>query len=196
MRTISITGDLLWLQTPNGDEETSSDIELNLTGGQLVVAGTGHRPQKLQSTWSQYETLTLPRLTALAQNALKQTKPVLVISGMALGWDTAISLAAINLEIPLIAAVPCLMHCSKWSPSQQDQWHYIIYKAIAVHCPNVPYSPAAMQIRNEWMCDRANRMLALWDGSSGGTANCVKYAKKKGVEVKNLWTSWQKYKGF
>ena len=162
----------------------------------MVVAGTGHRPQKLQSTWSQYEPLTLPRLTLLAQSALKKSKPVLVISGMALGWDTAIALAAINLGIPLIAAVPCLNHSFKWSQSQQDQWQYIIGKAIAVHCPDVPYSPAAMQIRNEWMCDRASIMLALWDGSSGGTANCLKYARGKGVEVKNLWASWQKHKGF
>lgn len=142
-------------------ESNSSDIEFNLADGQLVVAGTGHRPQKLQSTWSQYESLTLPRLTALAKNALAQERPVIVISGMALGWDTAIALAAIELEMPLVAAVPCLNHAFKWSQSQQDQWQYICDKAIAVHCPDVPYSAAAMQIRNEWMCDRANRILAL-----------------------------------
>lgn len=196
MRRISATDHWLRLDIPIGDEPNSSDIQIDLPEGQLVIAGTGHRPQKLQSAWSQYEALTLPRLTALAESALKQAKPVLVISGMALGWDTAIALASINLEIPLIAAVPCLNHAAKWSQSQQDQWQYIIDRAIAVHCPDVPYTPAAMQIRNEWMCDRANRLLALWDGSSGGTANCLKYAKKKGIEVKNLWTSWQKYKGF
>jgi len=196
MKTISITDHWLQVNIPIGSESDSSDIKLDLTDGQLVVAGTGHRPQKLQSTWSQYESLTLPRLTTLAKNALMQERPVIVISGMALGWDTAIALAAIELEIPLVAAVPCLNHSFKWSQSQQDQWQYICDKAIAVHCPDVPYSAAAMQIRNEWMCDRANRMLALWDGSRGGTANCVKYAKKKGIEVKNLWTSWQKYKGF
>lgn len=196
MRTISITNSMIWVQIPNGSESNSSDIQINAEDGQLVVAGTGHRPQKLQSSWSQYESLTLPRLTLLAEKALLREKPVLVISGMALGWDTAIAQAAINLEIPLVAAVPCLNHALKWNEVQQATWQRIIDKAIAVHCPNVPYTPAAMQIRNEWMCDRANRILALWDGSSGGTANCLKYAKKKGVEIKNLWTSWEKYKGF
>jgi uncharacterized phage-like protein YoqJ len=32
--------------------------------------------------------------------------------------------------------------------------------------------------RNEWMIDHANVVVAVWDGTSGGTANAVKYAKK------------------
>jgi uncharacterized phage-like protein YoqJ len=35
-----------------------------------------------------------------------------------------------------------------------------------------------MQIRNEWMVDRADQVIAIWDGTSGGTANCVEYATK------------------
>jgi uncharacterized phage-like protein YoqJ len=162
----------------------------------LTIAATGHRPQKLQSNWSQYETLTLPRLTALAKNSLIKHNPSTVISGMALGWDTAIALAAIELNINLIAAVPCLNHASKWSKTQQDTWQSILDKAVSVNCPDVPYSAAAMQIRNQWMCNHANMILALWDGSSGGTANCVRYAQRKGLSIVNVWASWKKYKGF
>jgi uncharacterized phage-like protein YoqJ len=49
-----------------------------------------------------------------------------------------------------------------------------------------------MQIRNEWMVDNAHIVLALWDGSSGGTGNCIKYANRKSVNkpIINLWSSW------
>ena len=40
-----------------------------------------------------------------------------------------------------------------------------------------------MQKRNEYMVDLADRVIAVWDGSKGGTANCVKYAEKVGKEI-------------
>ena len=30
-------------------------------------------------------------------------------------------------------------------------------------------------------------VLAFWDGSSGGTGNCVRYAGKVGKPIENLW---------
>jgi uncharacterized phage-like protein YoqJ len=45
-----------------------------------------------------------------------------------------------------------------------------------------------MQVRNEWMVNHANILLALWDGSTGGTYNCIQYAMKKNhIEIINLW---------
>lgn len=41
------------------------------------------------------------------------------------------------------------------------------------------YYPAKMQKRNEYMVNNSDIIIAVWDGSSGGTGNCVKYAKKK-----------------
>lgn len=40
-----------------------------------------------------------------------------------------------------------------------------------------------MQKRNEYMVDLADRVIAVWDGSKGGTATCVKYAEKVGKEI-------------
>lgn len=37
------------------------------------------------------------------------------------------------------------------------------------------------------MVDDADRILALWDGSSGGTANCVGYANDIKKPITNLW---------
>lgn len=32
------------------------------------------------------------------------------------------------------------------------------------------------------MVDLADMVIAVWDGSKGGTGNCVQYAQKKGKE--------------
>ena len=33
-------------------------------------------------------------------------------------------------------------------------------------------------------------LLALWDGTSGGTENCIKYALKKSCVIINLWDEY------
>ncbi len=45
------------------------------------------------------------------------------------------------------------------------------------------YKPWLMQKRNEYMVDLADKVIAVWDGSKGGTGNCVRYAKKCGKEI-------------
>ena len=38
------------------------------------------------------------------------------------------------------------------------------------------------------MVDHSDLVLAYWDGSSGGTKNCIKYAIDSGVKVVNILT--------
>jgi len=47
-----------------------------------------------------------------------------------------------------------------------------------------------MQTRNIWMVDNCDLVLALWDGSDGGTGNCIKYANKIGKPIVNLWDKY------
>ncbi len=34
------------------------------------------------------------------------------------------------------------------------------------------------------MVNNCDMLIAVWDGSDGGTANCVKYAQSKGVDIR------------
>lgn len=159
----------------------------------LVIAGTGHRPQKLGG----FSPLVTERLTDLAVAALKLYKPDRVISGGALGWDTAVALASLKLNIPLVLAVPFKGQESRWSDSQKQTYYDIGERASRVVVVSEGfYQPYKMQVRNCWMVDNSNMMLALWDGSRGGTGNCVRYANEKKVSIKNLWNNWIKYKNF
>lgn len=156
-----------------------------------IIAATGHRPQKLGG----FSDVVNDRLKALAIAYFRKTDPDKIISGMALGWDTAVALAAIELGIPLVAAIPFHGQELRWYEESQEIYHSILVSATekVIVCPG-SYSPASMNKRNEWMVDNCNHLVALWDGSSGGTGNCMKYAKEK-VSVTNLWKSWNKYKG-
>lgn len=56
------------------------------------------------------------------------------------------------------------------------------------------YAPEKMQRRNEWMVDHCTEVVALWDGTPGGTANCLRYANQPAIErpVVNLWPEFVK----
>jgi uncharacterized phage-like protein YoqJ len=53
------------------------------------------------------------------------------------------------------------------------------------------YSPDKMQVRNVYMSKTCDRLLALWDGTSGGTANCVKTTQAH--KIVNVWDEWVKF---
>lgn len=157
----------------------------------LIVAGTGHRPNKLGG----YSVKVESRLIYLAESYLSENKPDFVISGMALGWDLALAEASIRQSIPFIAAVPFKGQESVWPKKSRDLYNEILNQAKdVVYVSDPGYSSYKMQIRNKWMVDKCNILLALWDGSEGGTGNCVRYANEVGREVHNLWSEFNKLK--
>ncbi len=40
-----------------------------------------------------------------------------------------------------------------------------------------------MDKRNKWMVDNCDLLIAVWNGTSGGTANCVNYAKSINKQI-------------
>lgn len=43
-----------------------------------------------------------------------------------------------------------------------------------------------MNLRNKWMVDQCRLVLSVWDGSPGGTGNCMKYVMDVGREYRRL----------
>jgi uncharacterized phage-like protein YoqJ len=81
----------------------------------------------------------------------------------------------------LIAAVPFEGQEKKWPKSSQDLYNEILAypKCVKKIVCEGGYEVWKMQKRNEWMVDNADYLVAVWDNSEGGTANCVRYARKK-----------------
>jgi uncharacterized phage-like protein YoqJ len=116
--------------------------------------------------------------------ALKELKPEKVITGMALGVDQWAAMIAYKLGIPFLAAIPFENQESKW-PEKSQKTYRLLRKLAAeeVIVSEGGYSIDKMQTRNVWMVDNSDKLIAVWDGTKGGTGNCVEYAKSANKDI-------------
>lgn len=116
----------------------------------------------------------------------------MLLTGMALGVDQWAAEACIDLCIPYTAVIPFEGQELAWPLASQGHYRTLVAKAAEriVVCEG-EFKPWKMQRRNEWVVDRCALLLAVWDGSQGGTGNCVAYAESVQREIRRL--SWRDY---
>jgi len=148
----------------------------------MIISGTGHRLNKLGGYSIPNKTFNYVCKTT--EEILIIENPTKIISGLAIGFDTWLAQIAYKLKIPFIAAVPFIGQESIWPKQSQKLYLELLELADEVVIVSEgEYSAKKMQIRNEWMTDRSDKVLACWDGSDGGTGNCVRYANSVGKEI-------------
>jgi len=154
----------------------------------MVIAGTGHRPDKIGG----YSPEAGNKRISLALRVISFLKPSRVISGMALGWDQDLASAAVALNVPLTAAIPFEGQENRWPEESRSKYKKLYESADTKIVLSKSFSNYAYQLRNIWMVDNCDLLVALYDGSEGGTHNCVKYANKVKKDVLNVWPLWDK----
>lgn len=175
----------------------------------LYIAITGHRPHKLGNDYN----LTSPMVmkikksmtSILGELHLKNGSEIILITGMALGIDTLFAKMAIENDIPFIAAIPFKGQERLWNESSKAEYRFMLQLAKEIvicdinergsyswysNKPETPFSRTKMQTRNEWMVDNCDHLIAVWDGSAGGTANCVAYADQQKRDVIRINPFW------
>jgi uncharacterized phage-like protein YoqJ len=150
----------------------------------MRIAVTGHRPNKLGHEYGHRG----PYSDAIRAYFKKQAIELgceVGISGMALGVDMIWAVVMIELKLPLIAAIPFTGQELAWPKQSQMVYHAILSypKCTKVIVCSGGYSPQKMQVRNEWMVDHSDKLIGIWDGTSGGTGNCINYARSRGIEL-------------
>jgi ribA/ribD-fused uncharacterized protein len=163
-----------------------------LLEGHTVVTGTGHRPQDIAA----YATQGFTALVNVATKMIVASKATLVIAGGAIGWDTALAAAALQLELPLVLALPFPGHEKRWRAPDQalyqehaEQANAVVFISEETPGDDMDLLVSYMEARNAFMVDHAQLLLAFWSGKQrGGTANCVRYAKRVGIKIVNGWT--------
>lgn len=148
----------------------------------MIIAGTGHRPDKLGG----YNPNNPVRMSVFHETEalLMEIKPTYVITGMALGFDQLLAEVCIGLGIPFVAAIPFEGQESVWPKPAKDKYHQLLEKANSKFIVSPGgYSPDKMHIRNEWMVNEATQIIACWDKSPGGTGSCVSYAMNVGKPI-------------
>ena len=147
---------------------------------------TGHRPEKMNIA----ETEVIAWLELEIRKAIADGF-VTFISGMARGVDIwaaeiVLRLRDEGLPIHLICASPFEGFERSWEESWKQRYANVMRKADLVKYICKGYSRACFQIRNEWMVDRSTRVIAVFNGQTGGTKNTIEYANRNGIEVKYL----------
>lgn len=160
----------------------------------MKIAITGHRPNKLGNdfdltsnfVWKIKDQLQ-SIITKYNDIGRKNWTPLTLITGMALGIDTLFAQLAILNKIPFITAIPCINHGDKWHVKLRNIYDEILSNSLCTkhYVTNKEYTLSCMQKRNEWMVDNCDVLIAVWDSTKGGTANCVKYARSVGKPI--LW---------
>ncbi len=141
----------------------------------MIISFTGHRSQKIGGfkipnpsyNWVCQET----------EHILRDLKPEKAISGMALGYDQYAAWICFKLNIPVIAAIPFIGQEKMWNIETQAKYHRLLDKCSEkIIVSDGEYASWKMQARNQWMVDHGDLVLACFDGSNGGTKNCIDYA--------------------
>jgi uncharacterized phage-like protein YoqJ len=144
----------------------------------MKIHVTGHRPPKIP--WGSKDPLRLA-LRSEMRKLIVQLQPEICITGMAIGVDQDFALECVALGFPFLAAVPFEGQEQRWPAAAQREYHELLQLAAQVVYVSEPgYENWKMNKRNKWMSDEvgdSGAVIAVWDGSDGGTSNCVKYAE-------------------
>ena len=108
------------------------------------------------------------------------------ITGGAYGLDSHAARYALDNSIPLwlVLPFPAKILCARWpSGDARDLLFRSVRGCARLSVVSPVFSMASYQRRNEFMVDAADVLAAFFDGSPGGTANCVRYANEVGRKV-------------
>lgn len=144
---------------------------------------TGHRPEKLNMS----ETEVIAWLESEIRKAIDDGF-VTFISGMARGVDIWAAEIVLRLRregkpIHLICASPFEGFERSWSEDWKRRYNAVMRQADIVKFTSPGYSRASFQIRNEWMVNHSARLIAVYNGTAGGTRNTIDYARKTNTAI-------------
>lgn len=151
----------------------------------MKIAVTGHRPDKLGKEYL----LVGPHTDYIRTQLLNALEPFMhlhptLITGMALGVDQLFAKIAIEKDLAFIAALPCRNQDKLWPDASKRLYRELLSKATLVtYVHDGEYTKSCMQERNEFMVDNCDLLIAVFDGSPGGTYNCVEYAVNNNTSI-------------
>lgn len=153
-----------------------------------TVCFTGHRPSDLGTT---------PEVAKLALrkaiNDAIQHGATAFITGGAVGVDTyaaqlVLEAKATHPNIKLYIAIPFRGFTKYWSDAQRNEYADTIRKCDGFKVVCDAPSKRAYHIRNHFMVDHADLVIAYWSGKcNGGTYATVQYAQQTGTPIVNCY---------
>lgn len=184
----------------------------------MIYGFTGHRPPRLggygkaaqQKLYDFAYKTVRTYLTHNEDDGQGYATNLSAIVGMAQGWDMAVAMACKNLTVPYIAAIPFPGQEEIWpDPEVRSLYTSLVESAaervyVSNQRPAIYEVPRLLQLRNQYIVDHSDKMIALYDGDlddttpnprivSGGTFRCLVYAKIRKKEIINVWKDWEAF---
>lgn len=168
----------------------------------MVVCFTGHRPNTLPGGYNYFSEPNIALGKALRKEIIKLIEQGAshFICGGALGVDQMAFMVCKKLrdqgyKITIELAIPFKNQPNKWMKDQRDRHEEHIKLADKVtYVDTLPgykisglmegvYSPDKLKIRNNYMIDNCDKVIAVFTGIPSGTMHAINQAKKQGKEV-------------
>lgn len=159
-----------------------------MPGRPMTCSFTGHRPEKLP--WGRdEEDVRCLALKAKLRDAVETAYDEGMrhfICGMARGCDFYFAEAVLDLRahrpgVTLEAAVPCPSQPDSWPPEDRLRWRRLLALSDMETLVQDHYTPGCMLRRNRYMVDHSALVIAVYDGTNGGTRRTLEYALRRKV---------------
>ena len=155
-----------------------------------ICCFTGHRLQKLPWKSDELSPMCISFKEKLKQQIIDLIKLdyTYFISGMALGSDMICAEIILRLKkdypyTKLEAAIPCPQQADRWHTELRNRYNYILEQCDEIHICSPNFTSTCLHIRNSYMVNKSNAVIAIWDGTPGGTKNTIDLAKRKGLDI-------------
>ena len=158
-----------------------------------VCCFTGHRADKLP--WGENENapacLALKAAIADVLAALYEDGFRHFICGMATGCDIYCGEAVVALrdehpDVTLEAAIPHAGQQRRWNDFWKSRYFRLAEECDTLTVLHKAYTPNCMMDRNMYMVNSSGVLVAVYNGSAGGTKNTILYAMRQGLKVIEL----------
>ncbi len=162
-----------------------------LPGG-LACAFTGHRPSKYPylgaPASAEYASFTGRLKAAVAR--LSENGVTHFMSGGALGADMLAAELILSMRVrdpalTLEMVLPCPEQAKRWNAADRLRHEQLCVQADTLTFVSECYTPFCMYERNRFLAENCDVLLAIYDGSPGGTRMTVNlaYDAHKPIEI-------------
>lgn len=152
----------------------------------ITCCFTGHRPEKLP--WGIEEAdarcIALKKTLGETVASLYQDGMRNFLCGMARGCDMYFAEAVLALgkeDAALVAVIPYAEQSRAWPAGERLRWRRLVESAQERVLLQEEYSAGCFQRRNQYMVDHSALLLAVYDGTAGGTRQTIQYAMRRHV---------------
>lgn len=159
----------------------------------FICCFSGYRPEKMPPNLSEDSAAFDALMQRLCRSIRRASHAGYrhFLSGMSRGFDLWAAEAVINLQmhgypIDVWAAVAYPGMEQYWEPEWQQRYHAVLSYAAKVFPVSGKYSRECYTLRDRFLVDQSSRCICFFDGTPGGTAYTVQYARRSGLMIDNL----------